>query len=101
MIIDAKTPSETKVSCSLIGPQETSVKDFYLVTVPQGTTSVTFKNTLRIVDYTMGMNLSLIHILTGGGAMLLLVAVIIPLCAAAAVFGSDDDGEITLSLIHI
>ena len=55
-IIDAKTPSETKVSCSLIGPQETSVKDFYLVTVPQGTTSVTFKNTLRIVDYTMGVN---------------------------------------------
>ena len=55
-IIDAKTPSETKVSCSLIGPQETSVKDFYLVTVPQGTTSVTFKNTLRVVDYTMGVN---------------------------------------------
>ena len=55
-IIDAKTPSDTKVTCSLIGPQETPTKDFYLVTVPQGTKDVTFQNTTRVVDYTMGMN---------------------------------------------
>ena len=54
--IDAKNPSDTKVTCSLIGPQETPTKEFYLVTVPQGTKDVTFQNTMRVVDYTMGMN---------------------------------------------
>ena len=55
-VINAKKPSETKATCSLVGPQETPTKDFYLVTVPKGTKNVTFQNTTRVVDYTMGMN---------------------------------------------
>ena len=54
--IDAKAPSDKKITATLTGVTNGPSKDFYLVTVPAGTTSVSFENTDEIVDYTLGMN---------------------------------------------
>lgn len=60
--IDGKNPSETKTSCNIIGPSSNPKRDFYYVTVPRGTAAVTFKNTQKIVDYTLGMNNSIFNV---------------------------------------